>query len=170
MDAVENFVQAASDALDKGSMTGSPEPKRGTLRAIGDFLKSVFGPHEPETEVRVNGRPVNEEIAAVISALYANMVSARLRLDEARVACTAELVRRRRAEDLRRVIERHWALAERNLLSLTEAHFALCRRVAALYDALKHGDDDHKAWLKEALAAHFAGMPVPPPRKAKKAK
>lgn len=36
-------------------------------------------------------------------------------------------------------------------------------KVALLYDAIKHGDDVHKAWLKEAIDNHFAGLPVPPP-------
>lgn len=33
---------------------------------------------------------------------------------------------------------------------------------ASLFDAIKHGDDDHKAWLQ--IVAHFAGKPVPAPR------
>jgi hypothetical protein len=33
-----------------------------------------------------------------------------------------------------------------------------------LFDAIAHGDDEHRAWLKEAITAHFAGEPVPPPR------
>ena len=34
--------------------------------------------------------------------------------------------------------------------------------VATLYDAIAHGDDVHRAWLKAAIGAHFAGLPVPP--------
>lgn len=34
-------------------------------------------------------------------------------------------------------------------------------RAATLYDAIKHGGDEHKAWLKAAIAAHFAGQPMP---------
>jgi hypothetical protein len=36
-------------------------------------------------------------------------------------------------------------------------------QAAALYEAIKHGDDAHKAWLREAVAAWFNGQPVPPP-------
>ncbi len=32
-----------------------------------------------------------------------------------------------------------------------------------LFDAIAHGDETHRAWLKEAIACHFAGRPVPPP-------
>lgn len=35
-----------------------------------------------------------------------------------------------------------------------------------LFEAIKHGDDDHRAWLKEAIDAHFAGATVPAPRGA----
>jgi hypothetical protein len=35
-----------------------------------------------------------------------------------------------------------------------------------LYEALKHGDDIHRAWLREAIIAFFAGQPIPPPRVA----
>ena len=33
-----------------------------------------------------------------------------------------------------------------------------------LFDAIKHGDGQHQAWLKEAITNHFAGLPVPVPR------
>src|SRR3982751_1741333 len=36
--------------------------------------------------------------------------------------------------------------------------------VGTLFDAIQHGDEIHKAWLKEAIENHFAGKPVPPPR------
>lgn len=36
----------------------------------------------------------------------------------------------------------------------------------SLYEAIKHGDQEHRAWLKEALDNWFAGKPVPPPRSA----
>jgi len=176
MDAVDNFVGAA-----KGAVNSEPSgterdlhchdhghSPKGALRALGDFLKSFFGPSEPATEVRVNGRLVNEQIASVIAGLYASLVSTRLRLDEVRAECNAELERRRREVAHRRAVERLWADAEDTVRFLTDAHFALVRRVAALYDALKHGDADHKAWLKEALAAHFASQPVPPPRSKNK--
>jgi hypothetical protein len=37
-----------------------------------------------------------------------------------------------------------------------------------LYQALKHGDDTHQAWLREAICAVFDGLPVPPPYPNKK--
>lgn len=36
--------------------------------------------------------------------------------------------------------------------------------VGRLFAALKHGDQDHQDWLREAIKAHFAGKPVPAPR------
>lgn len=36
------------------------------------------------------------------------------------------------------------------------------RASATLFDAIQHGDAEHRAWLKAAIAAHFAGQPVPP--------
>jgi hypothetical protein len=33
-----------------------------------------------------------------------------------------------------------------------------------LYEAIKHGDDEHKVWLKEAILAYFRNEPVPEPR------
>lgn len=33
-----------------------------------------------------------------------------------------------------------------------------------VYEAIAHGDQEHRDWLREALDAHFAGLPVPPPR------
>ena len=180
MDAVENFVGAAHEAV-------APKPKlqdaygrevytrslkfnlqtMGALRALGGFVKSVFGPSEPATEVCVNGRPVNEQIAQVIAALYFRLESTRLRLDEVRRECNAELERRRREQAHRRAVEGLWRDAESNVRYLTEAHFALCRRVGSLFTAIEHGDADHRAWLKEAIFAHFAGEPVSPPRKKK---
>lgn len=35
-------------------------------------------------------------------------------------------------------------------------------RVNRLFDAIKHGDDEHQAWLKEAIECHYSGRPVPP--------
>ena len=37
-----------------------------------------------------------------------------------------------------------------------------------LYEAIKHGDDDHKDWLKEAIEAFIMGWPIPEPRGIKK--
>jgi hypothetical protein len=39
-------------------------------------------------------------------------------------------------------------------------------RNEALFEAIAHGDDEHRAWLKEAISKHFDGLPVPPPRGA----
>lgn len=39
-----------------------------------------------------------------------------------------------------------------------------CIRAATLFDAIQHGDDDHRDWLREAIACHFSGKPVPPAR------
>lgn len=38
---------------------------------------------------------------------------------------------------------------------------ALARAASTLFDAIAHGDDVHRAWLKEAIDNHFAGKPVP---------
>lgn len=38
------------------------------------------------------------------------------------------------------------------------------KTIDELYKALAHGDDEHKAWLKEAITAYFNGKPIPPPR------
>lgn len=35
---------------------------------------------------------------------------------------------------------------------------------AALFEFIKHGDDDHQAWLREAIEAFAAGLPKPAPR------
>jgi hypothetical protein len=37
---------------------------------------------------------------------------------------------------------------------------ALQEQVRTLFDAIKHGDEAHQAWLKQALFDHFAGRPV----------
>jgi hypothetical protein len=34
-------------------------------------------------------------------------------------------------------------------------------KAATLFDAIKHGDEAHQSWLKEAITAHFAGEAVP---------
>lgn len=38
----------------------------------------------------------------------------------------------------------------------------LVDQVGSLFDAIAHGDEDHRAWLKKAIAAHFADEPIPP--------
>lgn len=32
-----------------------------------------------------------------------------------------------------------------------------------LFDAIAHGDEKHRAWLKQAIDDHFAGRPVKRP-------
>lgn len=36
-------------------------------------------------------------------------------------------------------------------------------RASSLFEAIAHGDDEHRDWLREAIANHLAGKPVPPP-------
>lgn len=43
----------------------------------------------------------------------------------------------------------------------TDLRYCL-ERIDALFDAITHGDDEHRAWLKAAIAAHFDGAAVPP--------
>lgn len=35
--------------------------------------------------------------------------------------------------------------------------------MGALFEALKHGNEQHQAWLKEAIECWCNGRPVPPP-------
>lgn len=56
---------------------------------------------------------------------------------------------------------RHWLQVQG--LAIT-ADTEQTKLIGTLFDAIKHGDDDHKTWLKEAIDAHFAGQPVPRPR------
>lgn len=37
----------------------------------------------------------------------------------------------------------------------------LHERISSLFSAIAHGDEKHRAWLKEAIVAHFEGRPVP---------
>lgn len=46
--------------------------------------------------------------------------------------------------------------------SLTTENSALREQVGSLFNAIAHGDEDHRAWLKEAIDAHFTGEAVPP--------
>lgn len=39
---------------------------------------------------------------------------------------------------------------------------ALLKARDGLFDAIAHGDGEHRAWLKAAIDAHFEGEPVPP--------
>lgn len=43
-----------------------------------------------------------------------------------------------------------------------DLHERLCKRVEGLYEAIAHGDEGHRQWLREAIANVFAGKPVPP--------
>lgn len=43
---------------------------------------------------------------------------------------------------------------ERDRLAAQNAE--LGANIASLFDAIKHGDDDHQAWLKHAIDSHFA--------------
>lgn len=36
-------------------------------------------------------------------------------------------------------------------------------RIDTLYDAIAHGDEKHRIWLKAAIAAHFGNQPLPEP-------
>ena len=36
-------------------------------------------------------------------------------------------------------------------------------RIATLFDAIAHGDDEHRAWLRQAIEDHFAGRVVARP-------
>jgi hypothetical protein len=42
-----------------------------------------------------------------------------------------------------------------------QKHLARCE---TLFDAIAHGDEKHREWLKQAIADHFAGKPVQPVR------
>lgn len=37
----------------------------------------------------------------------------------------------------------------------------LVTKVETLFDAIKHGDEDHQGWLKEAIRCHFNDLPMP---------
>lgn len=36
------------------------------------------------------------------------------------------------------------------------------QRVDTLFEAIAHGDEPHRTWLKEAIRNHLAGKPVQP--------
>lgn len=38
-----------------------------------------------------------------------------------------------------------------------EAVYATLKRLASLYDAIVHGDEAHRAWLKAKIEQHFKG-------------
>ena len=38
------------------------------------------------------------------------------------------------------------------------------KTIETLFDQIKHGDEDHREWLREAINNHFDGKPVPAPR------
>jgi hypothetical protein len=35
-------------------------------------------------------------------------------------------------------------------------------RIHSLFDAIAHGDNKHRAWLRNAIEMHFDGFAVPP--------
>lgn len=49
-------------------------------------------------------------------------------------------------------------------LTRVEAQLATARtdalRIETLFDAIKHGDEVHRAWLRQAIDDHFSGRPV----------
>lgn len=51
--------------------------------------------------------------------------------------------------------------------SLAPRDSAPADRSATLFDAIKHGDDKHRAWLKQAIEDHFAGRSVLRPDEVK---
>ncbi len=65
------------------------------------------------------------------------------------------------AEDMPAVIQRDYLLQACTKL---EKNAVILARVNTLYDAIAHGDEDHRGWLKEAIQAHMAGEDVPAPR------
>lgn len=34
-------------------------------------------------------------------------------------------------------------------------------KINSLFDAIKHGDDDHQSWLDDAIFCHFHNDPIP---------
>ena len=44
----------------------------------------------------------------------------------------------------------------------------IVERAETLFDAIAHGDDEHRFWLRRSIADHFAGRPVEPSPAAKK--
>lgn len=56
------------------------------------------------------------------------------------------------------------AVLERRARRKAESRAAQAEaREASLFDAIAHGDEQHKTWLKEAIRAHFAGERPPAP-------
>lgn len=64
--------------------------------------------------------------------------------------------------DMPAVIQRDYLQSALNKLEQAQ------KRVQALFPAIAHGDDEHRAWLQEALENHFAGLPIPPVREGDK--
>lgn len=45
-------------------------------------------------------------------------------------------------------------------------HMEMTRvRIESLFEAIKHGDEKHQTWLKQAIEDHFAGRPVNSPER-----
>lgn len=38
---------------------------------------------------------------------------------------------------------------------------AIVDKIPLLFDAIKHGSDEHKKWLHSAILSHFAGFKIP---------
>lgn len=50
-------------------------------------------------------------------------------------------------------------------IEVLENRYALVLiQVSSLFEAIAHGDEEHRAWLKRAISDHFAGKPVQPVR------
>lgn len=81
---------------------------------------------------------------------------------------TADLIERLRAQKMDNPYASEYGKPARISVPLcTEAAdelSALRERRDTLLAAIQHGDDEHQAWLKDAIAAHFTGQAVPEPR------
>jgi NTP pyrophosphatase (non-canonical NTP hydrolase) len=66
--------------------------------------------------------------------------------------------------DLKRRIRDKQAFKESSGLSRDPVTANNGDEAEALFQSLRHGDEDHQAWLREAIAAYYSGAPVPSPR------
>ena len=130
------------------------------LEAAGKQLRSVCGkidqifaqcdPPAPREWVELYER----EVKTIIDAADLDVS----RVDYDSVVKTLERTERERDEGRRQLQE---MIEERDHLldELTEVYL----KAEALFDAIVHGDDEHRRWLKEAIDNYFAGKPVPEP-------
>ena len=65
---------------------------------------------------------------------------------------------RAHASDMLPVIQRDYLQSALDKLETQQ------ERVNSLFDAIAHGDPEHRGWLQEAIDNHFRGLPVPPER------